>query len=494
VSTTPAPTADARAALEAAKYRASKRTEPVVPVRAGFGTTAIVVTAFVLFAITFAARLVIDDPGALIANFYTVPIALLAIAFGQRAGLAAAAFALGLVFAWAAIDSIHVSVLGYTARGAAFLVVGWLVGGYADRLRSDIAARRRAQVELSLYAEEVEQANERLAFSVRRLDAFAQIARAAGGEADAARIIDHILAQGRAILPSCELDVVLHGAGRDASIGAPASAESGRPADAERVTIRSPLVFRGETLGVLEVRGRTALDADDVALADAIAASTATALATARSIESDRLRLSIEAAERARAGWARELHDQTLQGLAGVSMLLSTALDARDPSGLRRAAESARTGVANEVTSLRDLIAELRPAVLDDLGLGPAIETLTEHHSPAGAPPVSLVVELGAERLDPELERTVYRIVQEALNNVAKHAGTCCVSVAVVREGTHVVIEVRDDGCGFDPGASAAGFGLIGMRERALLAGGLLSVESRAGRGTVVRAEMPVRG
>src|SRR5205807_2221034 len=88
---------------------------------------AVVAVAGILFAITFAARLAIDDPDALIANFYIVPIGLLAVEFGTRAGAGGAALALGLVFAWGVVATIHVSPLGYISRGAAFLVAGIVV-------------------------------------------------------------------------------------------------------------------------------------------------------------------------------------------------------------------------------------------------------------------------------------------------------------------------------------------------------------------------------
>ncbi len=94
----------------------------------------------VLFAVTFIARITVHDPSSLIANFYTVPIALLAIEFGLRGGLLGAAVGLVLVFAWGEVDSVHVGWLGYASRGAAFLLIGGLVGSFSQRLRSDIAA------------------------------------------------------------------------------------------------------------------------------------------------------------------------------------------------------------------------------------------------------------------------------------------------------------------------------------------------------------------
>ena len=127
-----------------------------------------------------------------------------------------------------------------------------------------------------------------------------------------------------------------------------------------------------------------------------VAASAATAVATARSVAAARLRLSVEAADQARARWARELHDETLQGLTGVRMVLSAGLARDDFDALRRAAETADAHLAEEMRKLRDLIAELRPAALDDLGLGPAIESLAKRQAAIGGFAVELDVELGS--------------------------------------------------------------------------------------------------
>src|SRR5205807_1778516 len=131
---------------------------------------------------------------------------------------------------------------------------------------------------------------------------------------------------------------------------------------------------------------------------------------------------------------------------------------------------------------LRDLIAELRPAALDDLGLGPAIETLAKRQSAIGGFTVRVDVELESERrLDHDTETAIYRIVQEALTNAVKHAQAHQVRLRVRQLSDRVQVAVEDDGRGFDPDAAGAGFGLTGMRERALLAGGRLWVTSADG-------------
>ena len=146
--------------------------------------------------------------------------------------------------------------------------------------------------------------------------------------------------------------------------------------------------------------------------------------------------------------------------------------------------------IGTEIESLRTLITELRPAALDEIGLAPAIESLGQRLAAVEGLEVDVEVEVGG-RLDPELETTVYRIVQEALTNIAKHARAEHVRIDVALDYDVVRVEVTDDGRGFDPEARVEGFGLVGMRERVALAHGQLEIESAAGR-TVVRASLPV--
>ncbi|MHB8693403.1 MAG: GAF domain-containing sensor histidine kinase [Solirubrobacteraceae bacterium] len=493
---------------------------------------AVLAVAAMLFALTFGVRLAIHDPDALLANFYVVPIALVAIEFGTAAGVAAAALALGLVFAWSAIETIHVNFLGYSSRTAVFVVTGVVVGTFSQRLRQDIAARQRAQRHLSLYAEQLARANHQLARTVEQLEAFSEIARAVGGETELRRVLSLILEHGRGIVSRRLVVYLLEGEELVAVSGAVETPEdrtgrlpivgslpgevlrSGRArrcgAGDERLAeldpvaaaaILVPLVFRGETLGVLvgidlgERRPASREDEDeDEQLLGAIAASAATAVATARSVASERLQVSIDAAEQARARWARELHDETLQGLSGVRMVLSAGLARDDLDSLRRAGETADAHLGDEMRRLRDLVAELRPAALDDLGLGPAIESLARRQATIGGLVVRTQVELGERgRLTRESEGAIYRIVQEALSNVVKHGCASTASVSVRELGDRIEVSVQDDGCGFDPSIAREGFGLTGMRERALLAGGHLSVTSGGNQSTRVEAVIPLR-
>jgi signal transduction histidine kinase len=213
-------------------------------------------------------------------------------------------------------------------------------------------------------------------------------------------------------------------------------------------------------------------------------------VATAKSVAEERLRHSIASAEQERRRWARELHDETLQALGGLQVLLSSAVRRGDPEALAASVREAIEYIGTEIESLRTLITELRPAALDEIGLASALDSLGQRLAAVEGLEVDVEVEVGG-RLDPEVETTVYRIVQEALTNIAKHARAKCVRIQVALDFDVVRVEVTDDGRGFDPDARVAGFGLVGMRERVALAHGQLDIESTAGR-TVVRASLPV--
>jgi signal transduction histidine kinase len=261
-----------------------------------------------------------------------------------------------------------------------------------------------------------------------------------------------------------------------------------------------PLVYRGRALGVLAAfdrqRQSTFSEQDEQVLLS-FAASAATAVATAQTVQADRLRHSLEAAEAERKHWARELHDETLQALGGFKVLASAARRGDDPSQMRDALDQLATGLDDEIENLHAIISELRPAALDDLGLRPAIQALGEHYQVANGIAVDCQLHLpdpalNDRRLGPELETTVYRLIQEALTNIAKHAEAQQVAVQVDAADGTVEIEVTDDGRGFDTTQTTGGFGLTGMHERAALAGGTVTVTSQPG-GTTIRATLPTR-
>jgi signal transduction histidine kinase len=270
--------------------------------------------------------------------------------------------------------------------------------------------------------------------------------------------------------------------------------------DDPQTALLVPMLYRGEGVGILAAFDRgehgSVFSEEDEQLMRIFAASAATAVALAQSVQTDRLRSSIAAADAERRRWARELHDETLQGLGGLRVLLSSARRGDDLVRAQAAMGEAVERIEREIANLRAIITELRPAALDELGLRTAIEALLDRHREQSEFEIDGELALPGSsstqaRLAEELETAVYRLVQEALTNVAKHARAQRVRVAVAESEGKLLVEVHDDGTGFDPEAASDGFGLAGMRERVSLAGGTLSIDSDE-RGTLVRACLPV--
>jgi len=263
-----------------------------------------------------------------------------------------------------------------------------------------------------------------------------------------------------------------------------------------------PLVFRNRTYGVLLALDRLergpGFTPDDERLLEAFAASAATAVATATSVAAEHHRQRLAAAEDERRRWARELHDETLQNLAALRILLSSARRSGPSEALDRALDDAVGRLEEEITTLRGLITDLRPAALDEFGTLGAIEALVERVRRSGLD-IDLHADLAYEngraptRHTAELEAAIYRIVQEALTNATKHGGAKRAVVEIDEDDRSVRVVVRDDGSGFEPGSRTDGFGLLGMRERVELLDGRLDVESAPGEGTTVTAVLPVQ-
>jgi signal transduction histidine kinase len=270
--------------------------------------------------------------------------------------------------------------------------------------------------------------------------------------------------------------------------------------DDARSALMIPLAYRGDSLGVLIAFDRgddaAAFSDEDEQTLKAFGASAATAVATARGVQRQRLRDVLGAAESERRRWAQELHDETLQALGGLRILLSTAQQGGDPVALADATVQALELIEQEITNLGSIITELRPAALDAIGLAAALEALFDRHRIINDLEIDGVLDLPEERddggvLTPELEATVYRLVQEALTNVAKHARARSVEVTVAVEASRLVTRIVDDGTGFAVDAVDGGFGLMGMRERVLMAGGELKIDS-SDAGTSVTASLPL--
>jgi signal transduction histidine kinase len=353
--------------------------------------------------------------------------------------------------------------------------------------------------------------------AVRGFEATAAIAQALGTETSLERVLELVVKRARALVEARSVLVLLREGDElvlAAAAGQVASGEEERripvagsttgevleterprriedvdlqlriPADRlgvldASVALLVPLVYRGRALGVLvafdRMTGEEGFSDDDEQVMRTFAASAATAVATARTVEEDRLRHSLQAAESERRRWARELHDETLQALGGLNMLLKSAGRSGDPDVLRGAIGDATEHVAREIENLRSIITELRPAALDELGLAPALTTLVKRVATASGLEIATDIEID-RRLAEEQETVAYRVVQESLSNIVKHAQATHVDVLVRSDNGELKIAVADDGRGFDPSRPAAGFGLVGMRERIDLAGGRLAI------------------
>jgi signal transduction histidine kinase len=347
--------------------------------------------------------------------------------------------------------------------------------------------------------EDSERRGVKLQRAVRRLEASSAIARALGGETDLDRILELIVDRGRGLIDARGLLILLRRSG-----GLVVAARSGQvPAGigrgdavpdalglAEDGATLVPLAYRGQSLGILVVFGGCA-DEEDRVMLQSFAASAATAVATARTVEEQRLRDAMHAAEEERKRWARELHDETLQGLGGLRMLLTAATRSSDPDRLREGVTSAIRQLEGEIDALRGLIRELRPAALDELGPAAAIEGLASRISERTGITVTADVRLADQRHPAELETALYRIVQEAVTNAVRHSGARRVTIDVAGHPGTLQVRVSDDGKGFDPADARDGFGLTGMRERVALLNGELAIASSPG-GTTITALVPV--
>jgi signal transduction histidine kinase len=257
-----------------------------------------------------------------------------------------------------------------------------------------------------------------------------------------------------------------------------------------------PLIVRGRTIGVViahDKQGPTpAFTEDDLRLAESLAERAAIAVDLSRQVSRDAVRRVVEAQELERARLARELHDETGQALTSILLGLKPLEQQAESDEAREAVASVRELVVSTLQNVRRLAVELRPSALDDFGLVAAVERLTDTFREQSGLTVDLETQLGEERLPPEAETTLYRVIQEALTNIVKHSGASRVSVLLQRQSGKVIAIVEDDGSGFDPSSTREdAVGLAGMRERVSLAGGRLQVESSPGSGTTLVAEVP---
>jgi len=258
-----------------------------------------------------------------------------------------------------------------------------------------------------------------------------------------------------------------------------------------------PLLVRGRAIGVLAAHDKLGSDvrfADtDVRLAETFASRAALAVDLSERIASDSLRRVVEAQELERRRLARELHDETGQALTSILLGLKSLEEKLGDAGSRAAAAALRELVVATLQDVRRLAVELRPSALDDFGLVAALERLTTSFSEQTGIEIDFEASIANERLPEEVEIALYRIVQESLTNVVKHARARHVSILLARRNGAVKVVIEDNGQGFDPSEDAnGGFGLVGMRERLALLGGRLEIESSGDDGTTIAAEVPI--
>src|SRR4051794_38956110 len=259
-----------------------------------------------------------------------------------------------------------------------------------------------------------------------------------------------------------------------------------------------PLIGREDVIGGLEIHDKEGPDArfshDDFRLAETFATRAAVAVELSQRVARESVRRVVQAQELERSRLARELHDETGQALTSILLGLKPLEEALADHPARAALAELREHVVSALQDVRRLAVELRPAVLDDFGLVPALERLTDAFASQSGMRVDFHSALGELRLPSEVETTLYRVVQESLTNIVKHANAHNISVSIARRGSTVAAVIEDDGTGFDQRAVREdGVGLLGMRERLSFVDGRLEIESRAGAGTTIVAEVPVQ-
>lgn len=380
---------------------------------------------------------------------------------------------------------------------------------------------------------------EELEREVTAFRATSEIARALAGATDLERVAELIVKRARAVVDARavalytvdgerlqvaavagEIDraAVSHPASRHDSIAAEVLA-AGRPVYYEDLSralrfhlrpwtdARSghflPLLSHGRPQGVLVALDVPAADAagdrDTARILQAFADTAASAVANAVQAHAQALERSLQASERERRRWARELHDQTLQDIAAVRMMLGAARKRGDRDALIDAVATAMNELSQAADTLRSLLVDLRPAALDELGIEAALDALIERVRARSGLKIERRTDLrqasndGDGRYETELEAAIYRVVQEGLSNAVKHAQAHTAAVEIIAQDESIAITISDDGVGYNPTEATGGFGLTGMRERVEALRGTLRIESAEGKGTTVHITLPAR-
>ena len=201
----------------------------------------------------------------------------------------------------------------------------------------------------------------------------------------------------------------------------------------------------------------------------------------------------MEIQEEERTRLSRELHDEIVQNVAVLKIEITQALAAVENARARESLTRARDLADRTVGAVRNISVLLRPSLLDDLGLGPALQWLTDDFRRRTGVHCEYVEDGLGDSLPDAVNTCVYRVTQEALRNCEKHSRATSVHVRVQHRAAALIVEVKDNGCGFNPGRrDVTSLGVLGMRERAAALGGELHIQSAVGQGTVVHLTVPV--
>lgn len=272
-----------------------------------------------------------------------------------------------------------------------------------------------------------------------------------------------------------------------------------------------PLISKGKVLGVMNITSHTLrrFSPEDVQLLGSISNQIAVAIENAKLYEElqrkeemrgDLLHLIISTQEEERRRIARGLHDEISQALTSLTVNLEALANALplDADNMRNRLRGIQSTAIRTLDEIHKVIWELRPTLLDDLGLVAAVEWLAETHLEASNIKVHLETAGMERRLPSKIETAIFRIIQEAITNIIRHANAESACISLDFEESHVVTHVEDDGRGFDIDEAmratkrGRGLGLLSMKERAELLGGVFSIRSNPGQGTQIDVRIPV--
>jgi signal transduction histidine kinase len=259
-----------------------------------------------------------------------------------------------------------------------------------------------------------------------------------------------------------------------------------------------PLIFDERAIGIVSAFNKTGPDRrftdDDVRLAEAFGTRAALAVHLSQRVARETVDAILEAQEAERSRIARELHDETGAALTAVLLGLAAVDGASTLPEAREASAALRKNATTALANVGRLAFALRPPALDEFGLAPALKDLARALEERGGPKVELEIDLPpGTRLAAKLETAVFRITQEALTNVVKHAEATTVRITFACGERSVALAIEDDGRGFSQTREAdSGFGLVGMRERVASVNGALEIDSSRGAGTRLAVEIPL--